>query len=181
MVLLVILFAIILVLLFYRRVPLAPVRAYDNNIYMVMDGNKEAANKLASLRGKLLQLIDDLQYTDELKLEDKKRLKSRFKALLSENSPGGWHTSYTVNKGEHIYMCIRPDRAASEFEDDNVIMFVALHELAHVMSKAIGHKRDFKRNFRMLLKHAEKRGYYKYHPYHIKPKKYCGTVISALP
>ena len=183
-------FIVVLIIIYRFKGPrLIPVRAYDGRVYMVLPSlenrdEQEAANKLAGLRAKLVQLINDLQHSKEFSLEDKKLLKTRFKALLSENSPGGRHTSYTVNKGEHIYMCIRPDLKENmnvKFEDDNVLMFVALHELAHVMTRTIGHQRDFKENFRMLLKQAEKRGYYKYHPFHIKPRPYCGTVISSLP
>jgi hypothetical protein len=164
---------------------LIEITADDGHKYLVMNlkDKKEAANKLADIKGKLLRLIDDFQYellSKESK-EDIQRMKHKFKAILSENAPGGRYTSYTVNKGEHIYMCIREREDNNTLIDDNILMFVALHELAHVMTKSIGHQRDFKENFRMLLKLAQKRGYYKYHPYHIKPQKYCGTRITTLP
>jgi hypothetical protein len=180
----VIFLSIMIILLFPRGPRLTPARAFDGLVYMVLEGSAKdkgaSANKLAGLRLKLVQLIEDLQHSHELTDDNKRRLKHKFKALISENSPGGRHTSYTVNKGEHIYMCLRSKQSLN-FEDDNVVMFVAIHELAHVMTRTIGHKHDFKRNFRMLLKQAEKRGYYTYYPFHIKPKRYCGTVISSLP
>jgi hypothetical protein len=164
---------------------LTEVRANDGSKYLVLNyrDKQEAANKLADIKNKLLHLIDDFQYEllSQESEADVKRLKQKFKATISENAPGGQYTSYTVNKGEHIYMCIRERDEDNRLIDDNVLMFVALHELAHVMTKSIGHKQDFKENFRMLLKFAQKRGYYTYQPYHVKPAKYCGTKISTLP
>ena len=164
---------------------LTEVVAKDGNKYLVMNlhDKEEAANKLADIKEKLVHLVEDFQY-EMLPTESKtdvERLKERFKAVISENEPGGQYTSYTVNKGEHMYMCIRERDENNRLVDDNTLMFVALHELAHVMTKSVGHKKDFKENFRMLLKYAQKRGYYKYHPYHSKPQKYCGTQISTLP
>lgn len=137
----------------------------------------EAAQKLDRLRGNLLSLIDHIDVKGEEGVKGD-RLKNKFKAVISENAPGGSYTSYTLNKGDHIYMCMRNE---NELVDDNTLMFVALHELAHVMTKSIGHKPDFVKNFKFLLKLAEKRGYYKYQAYHINPQQYCGTKISSTP
>jgi predicted metal-dependent hydrolase len=176
---------VILIIIFLRLYypwifsPLTEVTAKDGQKYLVLNhrDKQAAADKLADIKQKLMLLIDDFQYENDSS-EDINRLKKRFKAVISENAPGGEYTSYTVNKGEHIYMCLRED---NRLVDDNVLMFVALHELAHVMTKSIGHQRDFKENFRMLLKFAQQRGYYSYQPYHVNPVKYCGTKISALP
>ncbi len=178
---------IILLIVFLRSMfpwmfsELIEVKADDGLAYLVMNmrDKKAAANKLATIRSNLLNLINDFQ--QELPETELQRIRHKFKAILSENVPGGRHTSYTVNKGDHMYMCIRERDEDNRLIDDNTLMFVALHELAHVMTKSIGHETDFKENFRLLLKHAQKRGYYKYVPYHLKPKKYCGTQITALP
>ena len=34
-------------------------------------------------------------------------------------------------------------------------MFVAIHELSHVMTKSIGHKQEFWDNFKFLLENAK--------------------------
>ena len=40
-------------------------------------------------------------------------------------------------------------------------MFVAIHELAHVMTKSVGHTEEFWTNMKFLLKIAIKEGIYK--------------------
>lgn len=165
--------SVILVVLFKRLFPwvfnpLTPVKVNGHTYLVVNKPDKHAvATKLDRLRVKL---------SDIVKRMNDRTLNSKFKALLSENAQGGIYTSYTVNKGEHIYMCMRNGESLI---DDNTLMFVALHELAHVMTKSIGHKADFRENFKLLLKEAEKQGYYVYTPYHIKPQPYCGTRISS--
>ena len=78
-------------------------------------------------------------------------------------------------------MCIRERDENNRIIEENTLFFVALHELAHVMSLRIGHTTEFWDNFRFLLKHAIKYKYYTYHPYHVTPKKYCSTYISNTP
>jgi hypothetical protein len=150
--------------------PLTPVNV-DGHVYLVLDKHdkQQAAMKLAGLRKKLLNIADHT---------GSEHLKRKFKAVLSENAPGGSYTSYTVNKGDHIYMCMRNE---DSLVDDNTLMFVAIHELAHVMTKSIGHQSDFKHNFKYLLNIAEKLNYYKPTSYHINPQPYCGTRISSEP
>ncbi len=155
--------------------PLEPVTVNGRKYLVLNRPDKiEAAQKLDRLRGNLLSLIDDMDATEE----GTNRLKKKFKAVISENAPGGSYTSYTVNKGEKIYMCMRNE---NQLVDDNTLMFVALHELAHVMTKSIGHKPDFVENFKSLLRLAEKRGYYKHQAYHVTPQQYCGTKIASTP
>ena len=60
-------------------------------------------------------------------------------------------------------------------------MFVALHELAHVMTKSVGHTEEFWSNFRYLLKNSIKLGIYKYQDFRKKPVKYCGITITDTP
>ena len=39
--------------------------------------------------------------------------------------------------------------------DDNTILFVIIHELAHVMSLSVGHTEEFWSNMKFLLEQAE--------------------------
>ena len=63
----------------------------------------------------------------------------------------------------------------------NTLMFVALHEIAHVMTKSIGHTDEFWNNFRFLLKEAIKINVYKRQDFRRHPVKYCGTEITDTP
>jgi hypothetical protein len=154
----------------------------DRRRYLVLNlpDKDVAADQLATLRIKLEKFIELLSHK-KLHGSAVDRLKYRFKAVLSESKPGSKFTSYTVNKGSKIFMCIRERDENNKLIDENTLFFVALHELAHVMTMSIGHKKEFWTNFKFLLRNAIKEGYYKYHPYHHAPKKYCGTYISDTP
>ena len=160
----------------------------DNNYYLVVNGedNKSSADELAKLRIRLDSFVkhmhskkNSIQNCGLSCKQAIERMYTRFISVLKESKPSSKLTSYTVNKGP-IYMCIR-DKDNREIIDENTLIFVALHELAHVMTRSIGHTKEFWRNFAFLLKHAIKDGYYQYHPYHQMPKKYCGTMITDTP
>jgi predicted metal-dependent hydrolase len=52
-------------------------------------------------------------------------------------------------------------------------MYVALHELAHVISKSHGHNNEFKKNFAILLRDASRKKIYD--PRKNIPTTYCGV------
>lgn len=79
-------------------------------------------------------------------------------------------SSYTENKA-YITLCIR-DPKTKGYYDMNTIMYVALHELAHVVSKTHGHNDEFKKNFATLLRQAARQGIYD--PRKSIPTTYCG-------
>lgn len=66
--------------------------------------------------------------------------------------------SYTVNK-KHVHLCVK-DEETGEYFNNNMLMYVLLHEIAHVLSKSVGHTKEFHRKFDELLKKAEHLGYY---------------------
>ena len=66
--------------------------------------------------------------------------------------------AYTDNKSE-ITLCLS-DPATKKDYDSNTVMYVALHELAHVISKEIGHGEEFRQNFTKLLLEGERLGFY---------------------
>jgi len=65
--------------------------------------------------------------------------------------------SYTINKRD-MHLCIRDE--VGEYFNRNMLLYVALHELAHVKCKSIGHTAEFHSIFRDLLKKAEEQGVY---------------------
>lgn len=153
----------------------------DQRQYVVrnLPDRKEAADKLAKLRIKLEDFINHMHLNKNSK--GITRIKKRFSAILSESEAESKYTSYTINKGDKIFMCVRERDENNRLIDENTLFFVALHELAHIMTVSVGHTDEFWKNFKYLLKHAINDGYYKYHPYHHTPKKYCGTLITDTP
>jgi len=58
-------------------------------------------------------------------------------------------------------------------------MYVAIHELAHLMTKEVGHTTTFWQNFKFLLQEAITINIYKDYDFNKKPKDYCGIKITS--
>lgn len=80
-------------------------------------------------------------------------------------------SAYTENK-EVITLCLR-DPITNKYYDMNTIMYVALHELAHVISETHGHNDEFKKNFALILREASRKKIYD--PRRNIPTTYCGV------
>jgi hypothetical protein len=79
-------------------------------------------------------------------------------------------------------MCLRQrDGTDESLVDENVMMFVALHEFAHVCTKSVGHDPEFWNNFGWLLKEAEAMNLYRYTNFAAHPVNYCGVHITDSP
>ena len=158
----------------------------DGKQYKVRDmpDKQEAANLMARLRMRLMKITDTL----EQKYPDKAQVKHLVKNFRSDPSrfieatPDSEHTSYSINKGEQIYMCLRQREGPDEsLVNENVMTYVSLHELAHVCTESIGHGPDFWNNFGWLLKEAEALGLYQYTDFQAHPVSYCGVYITDSP
>ena len=151
----------------------------DGREYIVrkLPDGKDAAERLANINKKVLLLIGSLKEEDR---EGISMLKDNFNPdRLSETGLGAKYTSYSVNKGEEIAICVRqPDNT---FIDDNTVMFVVIHELAHVMTKSIGHTQEFWDNMAYLLERAEELKIYVPKNYTESPVDYCGMEINTTP
>jgi hypothetical protein len=65
--------------------------------------------------------------------------------------------------------------------DENTVMFVILHEMAHLMTESIGHLPEFWSNFRRILGDAVRVGIYRPVNYAHTPMPYCGKMITDSP
>tara|TARA_B100001057_G_C22609447_1_gene855956 strand:+ start:296 stop:934 length:639 start_codon:yes stop_codon:yes gene_type:complete len=167
---------------------------YGSVEYLVrnLPDKEKAAELLSKVRGNCETLVNHLssdikknhkKYTKQ-NITDIKRLDKNFRPdNISESNPGNNYTSYSINKGEKIVFCIRHKHTEikGELVDINTIMFVAIHELAHLMTKSIGHTPEFWDNMRFLLKHGIDLGVYKYVNYNEHKEKYCGILITSTP
>jgi hypothetical protein len=68
-----------------------------------------------------------------------------------------------------------------EYVDENTMVFVYLHELAHVMSENYAHDEEFWNNFAYLLEIAVKHNLYSYEAYHVNNIHFCGEKINYTP
>lgn len=155
----------------------------NNKKYLVQNkkDRQEAADILANVSENLNKLVAKLvaKYPDN---KDVLRLKKRFNANhITESSYKNKYTSYSVNKGEKVVFCLRSRDEKQELIDLNTLMFVALHEITHIMTKSIGHTEEFWRNFKFILQESVEFGIYKRDEYSKNPKKYCGIMITHSP
>jgi hypothetical protein len=110
-----------------------------------------------------------------------KRLVNRLHDVKIEESPFEPDTSsYTINKGDLIALCVRSKEDKS-FHDYQTLLFVVIHELAHVASIGRGHGPEFVDNFSWLLKEAHASGMYIPVDYSKNPITYCGVRVSNNP
>ena len=157
----------------------------DKRSYLVrnLPDKQEAADRLARIRDKILRLMKYLEQT----YKDRpfaKQIVTNFDAAperFAESTPDAAYTSYSVNKGEKVYMCLRQRNESEQLVDENIIMFVALHEMSHIGTKSIGHTKEFWNHFAWLLERAETLGVYKYQDFAAHPVEYCGVHITDSP
>ena len=132
----------------------------DNRKYLVRNvkDKQAAAELLSKMRISIDKLIDHLEiyYPNDPRV---KRLVKKFNPnRISESLKGSKYTSYSVNKGQKIVLCLRSKDHQQKLTDLNTLMFVVLHELAHVLTVSIGHTKEFWSNFKFILKEAVKIG-----------------------
>ena len=184
-VILFVLFLLIIVLFrqFYHADREYVVSPHNQKQYLVrsLENKEDAAILLSKVGEKLKKLIDRLAkaYPKDSRV---KLLAKRFNQYSLSETPGySTYTSYSVNKGEKLVFCIRNRKNPLEFIDTNTLLFVALHELGHIMTLSIGHNEEFWLNFRFLLAHAIHWKIYTPQNFRDNPKRYCGMTITDSP
>jgi len=159
------------------------ISSVDGNKYCVRDRTQinEAADLLAQATKKCKELVSYVgkKYTDD---PDVKRLVEGFNPQkISETLPTSELTAYSENKGEKLAFCLSKSKNSVTLIDINTLTFVALHELAHIMTKSVGHKQEFWQNFKFLLENAKAANIYQPVDYKKNPQGYCGMTITDNP
>jgi len=167
------------------------VSTIDNHKYLVRNepDKVEAANLLATMKERLSRLV---LYAKEYKPKEKNetrrtdidRLVKNWRPdNISESSPNNKFTSYSINKGEKIVFCIRSKDSSKKLVPINTMMFVAIHELGHLMTESIGHTPEFWDNMKYLLERALEMPdpVYTKQNFSSNPVSYCGTEITSTP
>ena len=152
----------------------------DGRRYLVrkLPDAQRAADILAELNGHLTKLVQHLMAKYGATRADVARLYRNYSPdNVSEGGAEHGYTSYSVNKGEKIVMCVR--QKDNSFVPMNVLLYVAIHELAHLMTKEMGHPPVFWTNFRFLLAEAMDTGLYTRVDYAKRPQDYCGIRITT--
>lgn len=99
----------------------------------------------------------------------KSNLIEHFPELSRVNVFSG-NRSFTIDKKE-IFLCLRDENG--NYYDDNMLTYVLLHELSHVICDEIGHTDKFYKIFDKVLEYAAAQGVWD--PNQPIVQNYCGT------
>lgn len=160
------------------------VSTVDGNKYCVREraNLQKAADLLAKITEKCKKLVAYVgeKHKDN---EDVARLVKGYNPKkIMETLPTSEYTAYSENKGEKLAFCLNKVKTETDnLIDEHTLMFVAIHELSHVMTKSIGHKSDFWQNFKFLLENAKDAGIHAPEDYKKSPQQYCGMTIHDNP
>lgn len=151
-------------------------------VHKAHNNKEEAANIMAIIEERLYKLNRYLKANKPNHPVTKLILRRYDPDSKKENSPlnSSGTTSYTVNKGEMIYFCLR-SKETLKLHNINELMFVAIHELAHVGCYEKQHPPIFWRTFKFLLQNAVEAGVYIPIEYYNNPFEYCGMNVSYQP
>ena len=108
-------------------------------------------------------------------------MKQRWKKVsVGETSKQDTEIAYVINKDQELRICLS-DPKTDKAEEINTAMFVALHEMGHLMSSSYGHGPEFWTNFKLILRKAIKEKLYIYKDYSKNSEQYCGLNIHDNP
>jgi hypothetical protein len=156
----------------------------DGNEYCVRKRSqvKEASDLLAKIATKCTKIVNHLH--EKFPKDDRcKRLYANFNPTrIIETLPTSKLKAYSENKGAKIAFCLNKlEHDNNVLIDENTLMFVALHELSHLMTISVGHNNDFWANFKFILDHAIALKLYSPVNYKETPQEYCGMTITDNP
>jgi len=165
----------------------------DNNYYKVRRGGEKQikADILAVLNGKFKLIVNGLQNDPHYKNNDSvQRLIKNWSSGVSMKEIGNMESdaAYVINK-KNMSFCLQKTKNEIILEDLNLITYVGIHELSHIMSIETGHGPEFISNFEFLLNYAKEIVYYdpilkRQLPLYIQLNKlntsdsYCGVSLE---
>jgi hypothetical protein len=203
---LILIIAIILVYRFTKPKPnTTRVNINNRNWNVISDfANKhEAAQLLARTNNTIIEFLRALKkkyHIDEPHFPDDQIARSTHypndiynivDALLDNYNPEVFYendprtsadTSYTVNKGDRMYICLRDKADPNQLVDENILLYVLLHEISHIANYAgWQHEALFWRVFKFILHEAVLANIYRPVDYSKYPVMYCSLLITYNP
>jgi len=186
-----IIFSLIIIFIYsmynLRKSKLTIVEASDTgmNLMVYNDKNKKAsADLLSEIITKMFKLRNNLiknkekfpNFINYIELLEENFNNERTK--IYENDPNSDLTSFSVNKGEEVAFCLKSKRTG-RLHEINLLLYVAIHEMAHMACPEIGHGDLFKKIFNFLTLQAIEQNIYVKEDYAANPIEYCGMILSS--
>ena len=186
--LLFLIFIFLYIFFYLNNDELTYVVANNGKKYLVYKDNYtiEKANLLGSLVNNMFKLKNHLvknknnfpnikNYIDQLNNNFNNN------TIFYESDPNTNLTSYSVNKGEEIAMCMK-SKQTNNLHHMNLLMYVAIHEMSHIACPESGEKSHgplFKLIFHKFLEEAIILGIYVKQDYNKYPAEYCGMTLNT--
>lgn len=165
----------------------------DGRIYKVKSGignEQQACELMANVHMKLMSIVDGLRADLPQFIP---MAKHKGVSLLLERARGGFNlieldgekhksVAFNKNKGQYIFLCLRKDASGKQLASINAVLYVAIHEVAHLMQSeyeplhngSTVHGPVFKENERFLMESAKKHIGFNY-------KTVPGDVLCSMP
>jgi phage anti-repressor protein len=149
-----------------------------------------AVNLLSTLRKNIINLIKHLESKKNTEYKEYNpyisQLSERIKDVTISETKGDEEndgikeniTSYSVNKGEELVLCLRSKKDWNKFHKINILMYVMLHEISHIACPEYGHGPLYKKIFAFMTRTAIELKLYEYVNYSLHPEEYCGIMIT---
>lgn len=159
---------------------------YDGNEYLVQNSfhKDEAAVLLSKLVERMKYIRDYLKENINKYPEFKEYIElltlnfNDYRTQIYEGDGENNLTSYSVNKGEELVFCLH-SKNNKKLHNINLLMYVALHEMAHIACPEIGHTNLFKKIFNFLTKISIELNLYQKIDFSITPQEYCGMKLNS--
>lgn len=174
---------LIYIFLFINNTNLKLIEANGNKVLVrALPDCQKSGQLLIELIQKMYQLRDYLVQNIQKFPEFKEYINllgnnfNQKRTLIYENAPDSEYTSYSVNKGEEFVFCLKCKKT-KKLHHINLLVYVAVHEMAHAGCPEIGHTPLFNKIFRFFLQQAIQIGIYQYEDYSSNPVNYCGLNL----
>jgi hypothetical protein len=117
----------------------------DGKTYCVRERSKLvlAADRLANVNNRMGKLVEHCHKQFATRENIKRLVNGYNPKKIMETLPTSEYTAYSQNKGEKMAFCLNTEKDGNQLIDLNTLTFVAIHELAHIATKSIGHKDEF--------------------------------------
>jgi predicted metal-dependent hydrolase len=177
---------LIYIFLFINRNNIVYVEASTGSKFLVHKDNikKEKADLLGRVVERMFKLKNYLvkninNFPDYKKyIEQLNENFTETKTIIYETDPNSDLTSYSVNKGEELSVCLKSKKTGN-LHNINLLMYVVIHEMSHFACPEIGHGLLFKKIFKKFTEEAIKIGVYTKEDFETNPVEYCGMILSS--
>jgi hypothetical protein len=169
------------------------------NVVGSYDNAEDAAKLMASVNARMIKFMRVLKYKYKIGEYDsepsgytgRNDLRAIVQHMLAQYNPDEFYendprfsteTSYTVDKGRAMYICLRDKADPTKLVDEDTLFFTLLHEASHIANyNGWGHAATFWQVFKFILWEAQQSGVYTPVDYSAHPVWFCGLKIAWNP